>query len=54
MGLEVLGHLIDQHPLVSIMEGAYTKEFGVMFQPLLRGTVNFIEFGYVIWIGAVC
>jgi len=50
MGLEELDHMMDHHPLPSIMVGVLTEEgAGGMLQALIRGAVDFMEFGIVIW-----
>ena len=50
MGLEVFDHMMDHHPLPSIMVGVLTEEgAGGMLQALAGGVVDFIELGIAIW-----
>jgi hypothetical protein len=50
MGFEVFNHMMDHHPLPSIMECALTDEgAGLTLQALARCGVDFIEFEIVNW-----
>ena len=54
MGLEVFDHMMDHHPLLSIMVGALTEEgAGFTLHAFAGGAVDCIEFELLFGIWAV-